>query len=44
MGMEYRVLDSIEPIAPEWDDLATRAGAPLFLRPGWFQAWWNALG
>lgn len=44
MGMEYRVLDSIEPIAPEWDDLATRAGAPPFLRPGWFKAWWNAFG
>ena len=42
--MEYRVLDSIEPIAPEWDDLATRAGAPPFLRPGWFQAWWDSFG
>lgn len=44
MGLEYRVLDSFEPIAPEWDDLATRAGASPFLRPGWFQAWWNAFG
>jgi CelD/BcsL family acetyltransferase involved in cellulose biosynthesis len=42
--VEYRVLDSIEPIAPEWDELATRAGASPFLRPGWFQAWWNAFG
>ena len=42
--MEFVVLDSIEPIAPEWDDLATRAGATPFLRPGWFQAWWNAFG
>ncbi len=42
--MELLVLDSIEPIAPEWDDLATRAGASPFLRPGWFQAWWDAFG
>lgn len=42
--MEFRVLDSIEPIALDWDDLATRAGASPFLRPGWFQAWWSAFG
>jgi CelD/BcsL family acetyltransferase involved in cellulose biosynthesis len=42
--VEYRVLDSIGPIAPEWDELATRAGVSPFLRPGWFQAWWNGFG
>jgi CelD/BcsL family acetyltransferase involved in cellulose biosynthesis len=42
--MEFSVLDSIEPIALEWDDLATRAGASPFLRPGWFQVWWRAFG
>jgi CelD/BcsL family acetyltransferase involved in cellulose biosynthesis len=31
--------DSIAPIAREWDALADRAGAPPFLRPGWFEAW-----
>src|SRR5947208_724360 len=40
--MEFSVLDSIEPVAVEWDDLATRAGASPFLRPGWFQCWWDA--
>jgi CelD/BcsL family acetyltransferase involved in cellulose biosynthesis len=42
--MDFEVLDSIEPIAPEWDDLATRAGAPPFARPGWFRVWWDAFG
>src|SRR3954453_8579953 len=44
MDLEFRALDSFEPVAPEWDGLATRACAPPFLRPGWFQAWWNAFG
>lgn len=42
--MEILVLDSIEPIVPDWDDLATLAGAAPFLRPGWFQAWWRSFG
>jgi len=31
-------------LAPEWDALATRAGAPPYLRPGWVAAWWHAFG
>jgi CelD/BcsL family acetyltransferase involved in cellulose biosynthesis len=27
-----------------WDELADRAGAPPFLRPGWISAWWRAFG
>ncbi|HKP16849.1 MAG TPA: GNAT family N-acetyltransferase [Gaiellaceae bacterium] len=42
--MDFEVLDSIERIAPEWDELATRAAAPPFARPGWFQVWWRAFG
>ncbi|KKM06323.1 hypothetical protein LCGC14_1745160, partial [marine sediment metagenome] len=36
--------DVIEPLAPEWDDLADRVGAEPFLRPGWIGAWWRAFG
>jgi CelD/BcsL family acetyltransferase involved in cellulose biosynthesis len=35
---------SIDPLAPEWDDLADRTGAPPFVRPGWFQTWLDAFG
>jgi CelD/BcsL family acetyltransferase involved in cellulose biosynthesis len=38
------VHDAIAPLAPEWDALAVRAGAPPFARPGWFCAWWSAFG
>lgn len=31
-------------LAPEWDALADRTGAPPFLRPGWITAWWHAFG
>jgi CelD/BcsL family acetyltransferase involved in cellulose biosynthesis len=34
----------IAAIAPEWDELATRVGAPVFLRPGWTAAWLEAFG
>src|SRR3954451_3365201 len=44
MALQYSVLDSIEPIAPEWDDLAARTRADPFARPGWFRTWWNAFG
>lgn len=40
--MEITVLDTIEPLAREWDELADRAGASPFLRPGWFETWWRA--
>jgi CelD/BcsL family acetyltransferase involved in cellulose biosynthesis len=28
----------------EWDELATRAQATPYLRPGWMEAWWLAFG
>jgi CelD/BcsL family acetyltransferase involved in cellulose biosynthesis len=35
---------SFDAIAGEWDELADRAGAAPFLRPGWFEAWLRAFG
>ena len=35
---------NIAHIAPEWDELAERVGAPPWLRPGWMEAWWRAFG
>lgn len=29
----------IEPLMPEWDELAADVAADPFMRPGWFQAW-----
>ncbi|MDX6644421.1 MAG: hypothetical protein QOK40_148, partial [Miltoncostaeaceae bacterium] len=34
----------IAEIAPEWDELADRARAAPFLRPGWVAAWVDAFG
>jgi CelD/BcsL family acetyltransferase involved in cellulose biosynthesis len=34
----------IAEIAPEWDELADRARAAPFLRPGWVAAWLDAFG
>jgi CelD/BcsL family acetyltransferase involved in cellulose biosynthesis len=34
----------LEPLATEWDELAQRANASPFLRPGWVGAWWRAFG
>lgn len=34
----------IAPLAEEWEDLADRAGASPFLRPGWIAPWWSAFG
>ena len=31
-------------IADEWDELAGRAGAVPFVRPGWIAAWWDEFG
>jgi CelD/BcsL family acetyltransferase involved in cellulose biosynthesis len=36
--------DSIELLAPEWDELADRVSSPPWVRPGWFSAWWAAFG
>lgn len=35
---------SVDRLAAEWDDLADRAGAPPFARPGWIDPWWRAFG
>jgi CelD/BcsL family acetyltransferase involved in cellulose biosynthesis len=42
--MEIVRCDSIPPLAAEWDELADRADAPPWLRPGWAAAWWEAFG
>lgn len=33
-----------EPLAREWDELATRMEAVPFIRPAWVAAWWRAFG
>jgi CelD/BcsL family acetyltransferase involved in cellulose biosynthesis len=38
-GLRTELLAAIEPLADQWESLADRAGAPPFLRPGWFIAW-----
>jgi CelD/BcsL family acetyltransferase involved in cellulose biosynthesis len=35
---------SVAAVAPDWDALANRVGAPPFLRPGWFAAFTAAFG
>jgi CelD/BcsL family acetyltransferase involved in cellulose biosynthesis len=44
--IEVRVEEapSLEALADEWDDLADRAGATPFARPGWIGAWLRAFG
>jgi CelD/BcsL family acetyltransferase involved in cellulose biosynthesis len=37
-------VDRIERVAAEWDELADRACAAPWLRPGWVGAWRNAFG
>ncbi|MHB8470417.1 MAG: GNAT family N-acetyltransferase [Gaiellaceae bacterium] len=36
--------EQIDAIAGEWDELADRAGAEPWARPGWARAWWSAFG
>lgn len=36
------VYEDIATLAPEWDDLVSRTGASLFVRPGWVMAWLDA--
>jgi CelD/BcsL family acetyltransferase involved in cellulose biosynthesis len=43
-GIDVTTEASIAPIAAAWDHVAVRAGAPPFVRPGWFSAWWDAFG
>jgi CelD/BcsL family acetyltransferase involved in cellulose biosynthesis len=35
---------SVDRLAAEWDELADRAGASPFVRPGWVGPWWRAFG
>jgi CelD/BcsL family acetyltransferase involved in cellulose biosynthesis len=35
---------AVAELAEEWDELADRAGAAPFARPGWICAWWRAFG
>lgn len=39
-----RIVDEPESIAGAWGDLATRAGGPPWLSPGWIVPWWRAFG
>lgn len=36
--------ESVERLAPEWDELADRVGAAPWLRPGWVAAWLESFG
>ena len=36
--------ENLELLAREWDELADRAQAVPWLRPGWVAAWWRAFG
>lgn len=42
--MPVEIYDEIAPLAREWDELADRANATPWLRPGWVAAWWDAFG
>jgi CelD/BcsL family acetyltransferase involved in cellulose biosynthesis len=36
--------ENLDLLAQEWDELAARAQAAPWLRPGWIAAWWRAFG
>ena len=38
------VYQEIASVAKAWDELADRTLAPPFMRPGWFECWWDAFG
>ena len=42
--LEVDVEADVERVREEWDELADRAGAVPFARPGWVTAWWRAFG
>jgi CelD/BcsL family acetyltransferase involved in cellulose biosynthesis len=44
MPLKLELHHEIAPLADEWDELADRTGASVFLRPGWFSAWRRAFG
>jgi CelD/BcsL family acetyltransferase involved in cellulose biosynthesis len=43
-SIDANIERSIDPLAEEWDELADRAQAMPFVRPGWIGAWWRAFG
>ncbi len=42
--MNATVERSIDALHEPWEDLAERASAEPWLRPGWIDAWWRAFG
>lgn len=42
--MSVLIRRDLERVADVWDDLADRADAPPWLRPGWAIPWWRAFG
>lgn len=34
----------LAPLVGEWQDLATRVGAEVYMRPAWMQVWWDHFG
>jgi CelD/BcsL family acetyltransferase involved in cellulose biosynthesis len=44
MAVEIASHPRIEDLAREWDELADRQRSTPWVRPGWVDAWWRALG
>ncbi len=42
--MRFERHGQLAAIAGEWEELAERTGASPLMRPGWFEAWWDAFG
>jgi CelD/BcsL family acetyltransferase involved in cellulose biosynthesis len=42
--MPVETHERFEEVATDWDDLADRAKAAPWLRPGWIARWWKAFG
>ena len=42
--MTVEVYHRFEEVTAEWDELADRARASPFQRPGWVASWWDAFG
>jgi CelD/BcsL family acetyltransferase involved in cellulose biosynthesis len=42
--LTFELHDTIDSLADEWDQLVDRTNASVFLRPGWFAAWFRAFG
>jgi CelD/BcsL family acetyltransferase involved in cellulose biosynthesis len=36
--------EAVRALAAEWQDLAERTDAEVYLRPAWFSAWWDHFG